>query len=177
MTGGILKYLLYFLLLFAADIFIVSQVQVTVYADAHIYLMFLLLLPVRSSRSLLIITGFFSGLIMDVFLNTGGLHAAATTLMALARILILPMFMSVEDYDNNNAPTLSVMGSGRYLFFTAVMVLIHHTAYFILEVFDHASVLQLIVKIIISTVVSVLMMFLIQLFFAKKSTSNAGRNR
>src|SRR5690606_17421519 len=103
------------LLLLIFDIFIVSRLDLSVYAVPHIYVLFVLLLPVKINRSLLLLLGFLTGLIMDIFLNTIGMHAGATTFMAFLRPFILPLFTSAEDKENNITPNLRNLGQGSFI--------------------------------------------------------------
>jgi len=177
MSRLMLKYLGYFVLLLTADIFIVSRINISVYIVPHIYPFFILLLPVRSSKSLMITLGFITGAVMDVFLSTGGLHAAATTLIAFLRIFLLPLFTSPEDYDNNNAPTMNVLGQSSFLLYTSVMIGIHHFALFTLESFNFGSVLLILGKLVFSSVFSVGLIWLVQLLTMKKTSTHARRIR
>jgi rod shape-determining protein MreD len=45
------------------------------------YLLFIILYPVNGNRSGLLITSFLLGLTMDVFSNSGGVHAAACVII------------------------------------------------------------------------------------------------
>jgi rod shape-determining protein MreD len=49
------------------------------------YLLFIILYPVNGNRSGLLITSFLLGLTMDVFSNSGGVHAAACVTLAYFR--------------------------------------------------------------------------------------------
>jgi rod shape-determining protein MreD len=177
MNRLMLKYIWFFLLLLTADIFIVSRVTISVYMVPHIYPLFILLLPVRSSKSLVIALGFLTGVVMDLFLSTGGLHAAATTLIALLRIFLLPVFLSPEDYDNNNSPGMNVLGQGSFLMYTSVMIAVHHFTLYFLEAFEFSSFFFTLMKALISSLISVALIWLIQLLTMKKSKTNARRNR
>lgn len=177
MNLNFFKYPIYFLLLIIVDVFIVSQLQLTVYISPHIYFLFIFLLPYKTSKSLLILIGFLLGFVMDLFLDTGGMHASATTFIALLRVFLLPFFLSVEDMDNNNAPTLAVLGTSRFLFFTFIFSAFHHLVYFSLEAFDWVNPIQIIIRGLLSTVTSVILIFLIQLLGFKNSISYAGRGR
>ena len=55
----------------------------------YIYYLFILWLPFSISRQWLLITGFFTGLTLDYFSMTPGLHAAACTLVAYVRPFII----------------------------------------------------------------------------------------
>lgn len=174
MNRMILQYMLLFLVLEALDIFLISVLQIHGYFLPHIAPLFILLLPVRTSRSLLLTLGFITGLTMDMFLNTGGLFAASVTLVAFLRIFLLPFFTTPEDYDNNHSPNLAHLGGGGFLLYSASLLLIFHLVYFLLELFEWRMVHILLLRTVISTLGSLLLIYLHQIVTApKKKKANA----
>src|SRR5690348_13748582 len=110
------------ILLLAVDIFLVSRLWLGVYLVPHIFFLSLIMLPVRSSKTTVLIFGFLSGLVMDLFMQTGGLFAAATTMMAFLRIFILRFYISPEDEDNNIQPGLQSLGIRKYLVYSSILI-------------------------------------------------------
>src|SRR5690606_30576224 len=55
----------------------------------YIYPLFILLLPFETPVWLLLILGFTMGITMDMFMNTAGMHACATVLLAYLRTNVL----------------------------------------------------------------------------------------
>ena len=49
------------------------------------YILFIILYPVNSNRATLLLSSFFLGLIMDLFSNSGGIHATACLVLAYYR--------------------------------------------------------------------------------------------
>ncbi|QLH47146.1 MAG: rod shape-determining protein MreD [Bacteroidota bacterium] len=59
-----------------------------------IYPLGLMLLPVNIPHVVLMLCGFFTGLTMDLFCNTPGMHAAACVLLCYVRPYLLKLFFS-----------------------------------------------------------------------------------
>jgi rod shape-determining protein MreD len=76
MNSTLLVNIFRFILLLAVQIVIFNNMNFRVY-NALPYLLFIILYPVNGNRSGLLITSFLLGLTMDVFSNSGGVHAAA----------------------------------------------------------------------------------------------------
>lgn len=165
------------LLLLAIDIFLVSRLEIGIYFVPHIYFLSLLMLPVRSTKAVLLFFGFFSGLVMDIFMNTGGLHAAASTMMAFIRIFTLRFYLAPEDEDNNIAPGLYTLGTRKYLIYASVLILIHQLTFFSLEVFKTDSILLIIEKTLASSVLNILLLVCIQMLFMKPAKKKNERRK
>lgn len=161
----------WFLLIFL-DIFLVSELEFTPWVKPHIYLLFILLLPVRVSKTGLLLLGFISGFTMDVFLDTGGIHAFAATMMAFVRIFFVPIFTSAEDYEDNITPGLRQFGFFGFLLYSGVLVLIYNLTFFSLEIFKSSFWLLIAGKTILSTLTTLVLLFLIEVAFHPKKAES-----
>lgn len=168
MNSSIIKQLLLFFAIALIEIFLVSRMEITYLLTPSIYLFFIIQLPIRTPKYQLLLLAFLTGFVFDIIFHTGGIHAASTTLAAFVRILIIPAFLSAEDYDNNIHPGIYTMGTSRFLFFTFILVYIHHFAWFMLEIFKIDSIWITLFKTVLSAVFSVLLIYIIGLLFYKK---------
>jgi rod shape-determining protein MreD len=165
------------ILLLAIDIFLVSRLEIGIYFVPHIYFLSLLILPVRTTKSVLLFFGFFSGLVMDLFMSTGGLHAAASTMLAFVRIFTLRFYMAPEDEDNNISPGLYSFGPRKYLIYSTILILVHQLTFFSLEVFKTDSILLILKKTMASTALNVLLLVCIQMLFMKPAKKKNERRK
>ena len=100
-------------------------------AFGFFYVGFLLLLPIGLSRSYLMLIGFISGLIVDVFTDTPGMHALSCVLIMFIRNFWLTIIN--DDWDelgNLNIITLKWLG---FLGFIFPLIFIHHFVLFTVE--------------------------------------------
>ena len=81
----VLTFIFYLLL----QVFFVRQLVFFDYAFCFSYVAAVLLLPFETSRLQLVLLGFVAGLFVDIFYNTAGANAAATTLIAYLRPSII----------------------------------------------------------------------------------------
>lgn len=100
-------------------------------AFAFFYVGFLLLLPWGTSRINLMLIGFGSGLLVDVFCNTPGLHAAASVFILFIRNYWLGIvYDDSDEITNLNVASLKKLGFIYYIF---PLVFIHHLTIFLIE--------------------------------------------
>jgi len=100
-------------------------------AFGFFYLGFLLFLPSGLNRSYLMLIGFFSGLLVDVFTNTPGMHAMVCVLiMFLRNFWISIVNDDWRDLGNINVGSLQWLGFFAYI---VPLVFIHHILLFIIE--------------------------------------------
>ena len=72
-----------FILLFVLQIMIFSKINFMGYINPYPYLLFILLFPVWGSKNLLLVLSFLLGFSIDLFSNSGGVHAMASLFIAL----------------------------------------------------------------------------------------------
>jgi rod shape-determining protein MreD len=168
MNPLVVRNIIRWLVLVLGDIFVVSRLNFSVYAVPQIYPLFILMLPVRTSRNWVIVLAFLTGLLVDVFLNTGGIHAASATFLGLLRPFIATFFVSSEDEENNITPSLRSMGAGTFLLYSAMLIVPHHAFYFLVEIFKTGPYLMILLKTAFSSIISLLLYyFLLTLFQGK----------
>lgn len=104
-------------------------------AACFIYVAFLLLLPYQQTiltTSLLI--AFFSGLLVDFWNDSLGIHAFASVLMIYIRASLLAIMLpSTARYEAGIQPNLTNLGWALFPFLVFVLIVVHHTAVFLLD--------------------------------------------
>ena len=82
MNSALLVNIARFILLLAAQIVIFNNMNFLGYINPYPYILFLILYPVNGNKYGILAAGFFLGIIMDMFSNSGGVHAAAGVVLA-----------------------------------------------------------------------------------------------
>lgn len=139
------------------------------YGDIFLYPVIVLLLPFRMSRHYAILIGFVIGLIIDMFYDTIGVHAFALTATAYARGLLLAYLEPRGGYQLSMSPTNFSMGLNWVLTFTAFSLLIHTFLYFTAEIFTFVYVGQILLKTLVTLILSMLVVMGYHLLFNPKS--------
>lgn len=170
MIASIIKYAFLFLLLVVVELFVVAEFDIHFYVNPHIYLMFIIVLPVFTNRYLIIFLGFLIGFTIDQFLGTGGLHAAATVIMAYLRSVLLAAFAPREGYGKDDFLSIGKFGLVNFLFYCGFMILIHHFFLFFFELFTFSNFLFTLVRTLASTLLSLLFILGIHFLFSRRAT-------
>ena len=161
---------------FRFAIFILVQVYVLnkiphlhKYIVPYIYYLFILWLPFSITRLGLLIIGFFTGLVLDYFTMTPGLHTAACVLIAYARPFIINLLIPKDTAEfNYREPSPRAMGWAPYGVYILVLTLLHHTYLTLLEWLQFGGFLTFIIKTLSTTGISLLLILTVELLFPRK---------
>ena len=171
MSDKIIPSVLRFFLFAALQVVVFNNLQLNAYVNVFIYTAFILLLPFEIHGGLLLVLAFLMGLLMDVFSNTGGLHAAASTFMAFCRPGVLRFISPRDGYDSASSPTIASMGFGWFVTYALMLVFLHNLVCFFLEAFRMSEFFFTMAKIILTTFVTVLLLIAAQLVAGKPMKS------
>lgn len=78
--NSFLRYTGAFVLLVALQLLIFNNIEFSGYVNPYVYVMFILILPVSIPSWILLLLGFLTGFVIDVFSGTMGVHTFATVL-------------------------------------------------------------------------------------------------
>ncbi|HLW10040.1 MAG TPA: rod shape-determining protein MreD [Fermentimonas sp.] len=158
-----------FILLILLQVLLLNRINVFGYASPVLYIYFILKLPFGRSLFFTIISGFLIGLIIDVFLNTPGMNAAATTIVATFRKPILNLFYDREIFDEF-VPGMNT-GASQFVKLTVFTVLLHLTLLFFIESFTLFNAVDTFFRVLASSVISILIIISMDgLIYRKKSS-------
>lgn len=129
------------------------------------YLGFLLFLPISTPIVVQLLLSFAMGLTMDIFYDTGGLHAAAAVLLGFLRPWVLRLLTPRDGYDSADAVNVHQMGWQWFGVYLTLLVLLHHTAFFLLELGSFLHFGTTLAKIVVSALFTSLALLIVQLLF------------
>ena len=165
LPGIIISFILYLLL----QVTLVRNMVLFDVAFCYVYLAFLILLPFEIRPVLLMIIGFLCGLMVDIFYDSLGIHAAACVLIAFIRPHWTKTVPPRGGYEMGMRPTIKIMGFSWFITFTLPLILIHHAVLFFVE----AGGLHLfgftLIKVISSTILTFLVIVILQYLFYRSS--------
>ncbi len=134
-----------------------------------LYFLFILWLPFSITRIGLLLVGFVTGLILDYFTMTPGLHTAACVLIAYVRPFVINLLIPKDTAEfNYREPSPRGMGWAPYTVYVFVLTLLHHTYLVLLEWLDFGTFLDFIIKVGATTGISLLLIFTVELLFPRK---------
>ncbi len=150
-----------FVSLVLIQVLIFNQVQFNGFFNPYVYILFVILLPLSTPRYAILILGFFLGLVIDIFTNSLGIHAAATVFIAYARSLVIRLISNRED-DRSDYPGLKQNSLVWFVRYVSIMVVLHHVFLFYIEVFTLANFFNTFYRAILSSIFSIIVIVLSQ---------------
>lgn len=138
----------------------------------YLYPLFILLLPFETPIAIVLVAGFLCGLSVDAFMNTAGMHAFAMVLISYFRINVLNAIMpkNLTEYVGQN-PTVKNMGWLPFIVYVSFLIIMHHIAFFSLELWSVSNIGYLLLKILASGLTSILLILVYVLLFTNPINS------
>jgi len=164
MINSIIRFGLIFILLILLQVLLFNNIQFSGYVNPYIYLMFIMLLPVEIPAWLLLLLSFMTGGIIDFFSGSPGMHSSATVLAGFVRPYILRLISPRDGYETSSDPSMFIYGFRWFLIYTALIVFVHHTALFYLEVFRFTDFFRTLGRVVLSSVFSITFILLFEFY-------------
>ncbi|MFD0989126.1 rod shape-determining protein MreD [Mariniflexile jejuense] len=137
------------------------------YINPYIYIMFIALFPVKNNRLFIIFLSFFLGLSIDLFSDTGGIHAAACVFIAYIRPVLLKFSFGVI-YEHQTIK-FNTVEFGEKLTYLTLLTFIHHFVLFYLELFSASKIILVLQKTVFSSIFTILLILIITVIFSKRT--------
>lgn len=160
LTRSALLWLLYVLL----HLFVTRNLVLFDYAFCFIYVAAILVLPYEINLTALLFIAFATGVIVDSFDNTLGMHAAATVLTAYVRPVILGRLFSQKVSESRINLSLNELGLSGFLSYAVILISIHHLALFFIEASSMTLFVTTLIKVACSIVFTTFAYLIFQLF-------------
>ncbi len=166
----LLKYIFRFAMFIGVQVFVLDKVHVHQMVTPYIYFLFILWLPFNMGRTQQMLIAFALGITLDSFRHHPGFHTAACVMIAYIRPYLINLLIPQEGADSNyDEPSFKSMGGiAPYLIFTGVLTFIHHSWLFLLEAWQFGNIWYFLVKTLLSSVLSLLLIIITELMFARK---------
>ncbi|MBK8052021.1 MAG: hypothetical protein IPK35_01740 [Saprospiraceae bacterium] len=160
------------LLLFFSQVWIFKQASLPIgnISNVHflIYPMAILLLPVKTTRSLLLIIAFVFGICLDIFYDSPGIHAAALVFTAYVRNIVIALLEPFSGYNIDDVPTIKQLGFSWFISYISILLLIHFFVYFSIEAFSFVYIFEIFLSSVFSFICSFIVVMIIQFIFNTK---------
>jgi len=168
----LVKNIVRFALFILVQVYVLDKIHLHQMVTPYIYFLFILWMPFRMKRSWQMLVAFALGFTLDSFHHNPGFHAAACVLIAYIRPFLVNLLIPQEGADTNyEEPSFKSMGGFLpYFIFTGVLTLIHHGWLFLLEAWQFGNIWYFIFKTLLSTAVSLVLIVVTELLFARKQS-------
>jgi len=119
------------------QIFICNYVNFLGFLNPYIYILALLLLPLSIPKWIQYLIAFITGLLIDIFAITYGVHASASLLVIFLRPYFIAALTVGKSKETQMQVPLPVQKDFKWLFtYTFILVFIHHFTITMLEFFS-----------------------------------------
>lgn len=149
--NNLLKYSAAFVVLILLQLLIFSNIEFSGYVNPYVYVMFILILPLSVPSWVLLLIAFFTGLVVDLFSGTLGVHTFATVMAGFARPWVLSLNVTIENNDPDISPSSHIAGLRWFFIYTLLIVFIHHLSLFFIEVFSFTNFFGTLLRVLLST--------------------------
>lgn len=154
-----------FILLLLIQVVICNHIDFQGYINPYIYIIFIFLFPIREERLIFMLVSFMLGMLVDLFSDSGGVHAAAAVTLAYARpILLKTSFGSLYEHHSIKFSTTEIGGLIAYI---SLGTVIHHLILFSLEIFNISYILLILKKTLFSSIFTIILSVLIIILFSR----------
>lgn len=167
MSNTVFLHISRFISLVFIQVILFNNINFLGYINPYIYIMFIALFPVKNNRFIIIFLSFFLGLSIDLFTDTGGIHAAACVFIAYIRPVILKFSFGMI-YEHQTIK-FNAVEFGEKLTYLTILTFLHHFMLFFLEMFSVSQIILVLQKTLFSSIFTILLILIITIIFSKKT--------
>lgn len=149
------------------QVLVLNQLHIGGYATPFLFIYFILKFNSKIGRNSLMLWAFMLGLTVDVFGNTPGMNAAACTCLAFFRNSLLRL-VTLRDLDEAFRPGIKSLGIGVFFRYVLLASVLFCTLLLLIDTFTFFNVPVLLLKIITSTVSTIVCIFCVESIGGKK---------
>lgn len=159
MNSSVILNIFRFILLLALQVVVFNRIDLFGFINPYPYILYIILYPVNGNRAGLLISSFFLGLTMDMFLNSGGSHAVACVTLAYLRSTFFKFSFGVS-YEYQTVKINDRLSPERFSFIL-ICVVTHHLILYLLEVFRFSLILDVLLRTLLTTIFTLILCIII----------------
>lgn len=157
-----------FIFVILIQVLVFNNIQLNGYINPYFYVIFILLLPFETPSWAVLVMAFMLGISIDLFVNTPGMHASASVVMAFIRPYVLNVLAPRDNYEVGTFPRLHYYGIAWFFKYTAILVVLHHIFLFYIEIFRFSDFFLTLSRSLISSVFTIVLIILSQFVIFRK---------
>lgn len=157
----------WFLGLVLLQVLVLNQMHIGGYATPFFYIYFILKFNSRVGRNELMLWAFTLGLTVDVFGNTPGMNAAVATCLAFFRNSMMQL-VTLRDLDEGFRPGIKSLGFSSFFRYSLLSSALFCSLLLLIDTFSFFDLTVLVIKIVTSTLSTMLCIFCAESLGRKK---------
>lgn len=152
---------------------IFNQLQISIYLNPLIYVAWVMLLPMRTKPIVVLMCGLLMGVLMDITMGLVGVNTIASLLTAYVRPLMLRLAVGKDNATDGGIPAPMQVGAGKFLAYASVFTAVQCTLVFALEAMTLQYILPIVLKIVVNTIATVMLVWGVASVFAPRNYNNS----
>ena len=158
-------FFLFFSLLFL-QVFILNNILLFDAINPYLYIVFVFLYPLKENKIPILFYSFLLGLLVDFFLDTGGIHAFSITIIAHIRLFFVKVYFNKLEIDFPFF-SLKTESFGKIFNYVVTLTVIHHFIFFSLANFSFHNFSNVLSNTFFSSIFTLLLYFIGSAIFTK----------
>lgn len=171
-TNKIIVWTIRIIILILFQVLILKKVQIPWdkdnYGHIFIYPLIIIFLPALTSRPFTLLLAFLIGLIVDMFYNSPGVHTGSLVLMAYLKPYAFSLLEPRLGIKIGQESAGYSFGFTWLFIYTSILIFVFCLSYFILEVFTAYYIITILVKTMVSFILSVILISFYIIIFNPK---------
>ena len=161
-----MKYLWLLPVFVLLQVLVLNTILFFTYINPYLYLALIINLPFKTPKWFLLVYAFAIGGFIDLFTGSLGFHSTATVFIAFIKPVISKIIIPHNVLGDTDEITLNKIGSKSFITFSFLIVLMHNTILFVLEHLHFNF--HILGKIIVSSLVTLILVLILELFKSSK---------
>lgn len=158
---------LLFLILLFLQVFVLNNILFLGYVNPYLYIAFVFLFPLNKNRFLFLFLAFLLGLSVDMFSDSGGIHAFATLSIAYVRLFFIKLYFRKYEADYPFFD-IHVESFGKVFNYVVTLTVIHHFILFTFANFSFQNITYVLLNTLFSSIFTLVLYFIATFIFTKK---------
>ena len=163
MKKNIKSYVITSFIIITLQLFMFNNINFLGFINPWIYILIIIIIPQNIKNNHLIIIAFFIGIILDSLFYTFAINTISLISVSWIRPLIIKKLFSGKNYNKKNFISIRNNGFYAYLKYASIITLIHHSIIVIIDYTFFINFSDIIVKIIMSPLMSIIIITCISL--------------
>ena len=162
------EYTLLFIISVLVQVLLFNNIELSWWIYPVIFPLFVILLPVEMSTINVMLLAMLQGVAMDFLTAVPGLNTATMLAVGVLRRSLLLLFVGRQAVQDGGVPLCSRIGNKHFLKYVTSVMLLFFVLFYGLEKLNVDSYWVVLIQVLASTMVSVPLIFVLQLLFANR---------
>lgn len=160
MNRALLHRIYQFAILIFLQITLFNHIHLHGYISPFIYIIFIFQLPIKTSKASLLLLAFLTGITVDLFTHSGGIHGGTSVLIAYIRPYLLNALMPGGKLEEDAKPNLEKLGFVSFLIYTGLLTFVHHFSVNLIDAYTFSDFGYTSIKSFLSSVFTLVIIFM-----------------